>query len=54
MNMETTSLPPARGRGRPPSITHARIADAGIALGLRNITFVGKCLRVAAWFAAVA
>jgi len=41
MNMETTSLPPARGRGRPPSITHARIADAGIALGLRNITFVG-------------
>lgn len=39
--METTSPPPARGRGRPPSITHARIADAGIALGLRNITFVG-------------
>lgn len=41
MNMETTSPSPARGRGRPPSITHARIADAGIALGLRNITFVG-------------
>lgn len=41
MNMETTSPPAARGRGRPPSITPARIADAGIAMGLRNITFVG-------------
>jgi len=41
MNQETPSQPPPRGRGRPPSITHARIADAGIAMGLRNITFVG-------------
>lgn len=39
--METTSEPPARRRGRPPSITLERIADAGIAMGLRNITFVG-------------
>lgn len=39
--METTTEPPARRRGRPPSITHERIADAGIAMGLRNITFVG-------------
>lgn len=39
--MESPQQPPARGRGRPPSITHARIADAGIAMGLRNITFVG-------------
>lgn len=29
------------GRGRPPTITRARIADAGIAMGLPNITFVG-------------
>lgn len=28
-------------RGRPPTITRERIADAGIALGLPNITFVG-------------
>jgi AcrR family transcriptional regulator len=41
MKMESPPQPAARGRGRPPSITHARIADAGIALGLRNITFVG-------------
>lgn len=41
MNMETTSEPPARRRGRPPSITRERIADAGIEMGLRNITFVG-------------
>jgi AcrR family transcriptional regulator len=33
--------PSARGRGRPPSITRERIADAGIAMGLRQITFVG-------------
>lgn len=39
--METTSEPPARRRGRPPSITRERIADAGIEMGLRNITFVG-------------
>ena len=31
--------PPARGRPR--TITHERIADAGIALGLPNITFIG-------------
>ena len=29
------------GRGRPPSITRERIADAGIGIGLLNITFVG-------------
>lgn len=29
------------GRGRPPTITRTRIADAGIAIGLPNITFVG-------------
>ncbi|WP_137174115.1 TetR/AcrR family transcriptional regulator [Massilia sp. HP4] len=29
------------GRGRPPTITRIRIADAGIAMGLPNITFVG-------------
>ncbi|MGE8521173.1 MAG: TetR/AcrR family transcriptional regulator [Alcaligenes faecalis] len=28
-------------RGRPPTITRARIADAGIQIGLPNITFVG-------------
>ncbi|MFJ3463272.1 TetR/AcrR family transcriptional regulator [Achromobacter spanius] len=28
-------------RGRPPTITRERIADAGIAMGLPNITFVG-------------
>lgn len=28
-------------RGRPPTITRGRIADAGIAMGLPNITFVG-------------
>jgi AcrR family transcriptional regulator len=28
-------------RGRPPTITRERIADAGIAIGLPNITFVG-------------
>ncbi|MFY0478618.1 TetR/AcrR family transcriptional regulator [Achromobacter marplatensis] len=35
--------PPERRttRGRPPTITRERIADAGIALGLPNITFVG-------------
>ena len=39
--METTPEPPARRRGRPPSITRERIADAGMRIGLRNITFVG-------------
>lgn len=39
--METTPEPPARRRGRPPSITRERIADAGMRMGLRNITFVG-------------
>ena len=39
--METTSELPARRRGRPPSITRERIADAGIQMGLRHITFVG-------------
>ena len=39
--MESPSQPAPRGRGRPPSITPARIADAGNAIGLRNITFVG-------------
>ena len=35
--------PPERrpARGRPPTITRERIADAGIAMGLPNITFVG-------------
>lgn len=35
--------PPERRptRGRPPTITRERIADAGIAIGLPNITFVG-------------
>ena len=34
--------PPASApRGRPPTITRARIADAGIQIGLPNITFVG-------------
>lgn len=35
-------------RGRPPTITRARIADAGIQIGLPNITFVGvaAALRV--------
>jgi len=33
--------PRPAGRGRPPTITRARIADAGIAIGLPNITFVG-------------
>ncbi|MCW3151733.1 TetR/AcrR family transcriptional regulator [Achromobacter spanius] len=35
--------PPERRptRGRPPTITRERIADAGIAVGLPNITFVG-------------
>ncbi|OAD16526.1 TetR/AcrR family transcriptional regulator [Achromobacter insolitus] len=35
--------PPERrpARGRPPTITRERIADAGIAIGLPNITFVG-------------
>jgi len=28
-------------RGRPPTITRARIADAGISIGLPNLTFVG-------------
>ena len=35
-----TSQAPAP-RGRPPTITRARIADAGIQIGLPNITFVG-------------
>lgn len=39
--METTPEPSARRRGRPPSITRERIADAGIRMGLRHITFVG-------------
>lgn len=34
------SKPPST-RGRPPTITRDRIADAGIAIGLPNITFVG-------------
>lgn len=33
--------PERRTRGRPPTITRERIADAGIAMGLPNITFVG-------------
>ncbi len=35
--------PPERrpARGRPPTITLERIADAGIAMGLPNLTFVG-------------
>ena len=37
--METTK-PPAK-RGRPPSITRKRIAEAGVEIGLPNITFVG-------------
>jgi AcrR family transcriptional regulator len=32
---------PSSPRGRPPSITRARIADAGIAIGLPQLTFVG-------------
>lgn len=32
---------PAAGRGRPRTITPERIAEAGIAIGLPNITFVG-------------
>ncbi len=36
----TSARKPA-GRGRPRTITHARIADAGINIGLPNITFVG-------------
>lgn len=35
------SSPRSAARGRPPSITRERIADAGIAIGLPNITFVG-------------
>ncbi|RYF30064.1 MAG: TetR/AcrR family transcriptional regulator [Comamonadaceae bacterium] len=35
------SPPQPAPRGRPPTITRERIADAGIAMGLRNITFVG-------------
>lgn len=37
--MKTPPHPPARGRPR--SITRERIADAGIEIGLPNITFVG-------------
>ncbi|MCK9509600.1 MAG: TetR/AcrR family transcriptional regulator [Pigmentiphaga sp.] len=37
--MRTTKRPATRGRPR--TITHKRIADAGIEIGLPNITFVG-------------
>lgn len=37
--MKPSQRPPARGR--PPTITRERIADAGIKIGLPNITFVG-------------
>lgn len=37
--MEAAAQPPSRGRPR--TITRERIADAGIVIGLRNITFVG-------------
>ncbi len=37
--MKSSPRPPARGR--PPTITRERIADAGIEIGLPNITFVG-------------
>lgn len=33
--------PAAAPRGRPPSITRARIAEAGVAIGLPHITFTG-------------
>lgn len=41
----TSTKQPAT-RGRPPTITRARIADAGIAVGLADITFVGVAARM--------
>lgn len=47
MNAPTTTTQPTAPsepptpRGRPPTITRERIADAGIQIGLPNITFVG-------------
>lgn len=35
------TTPPAPRRGRPPSITRERIAEAALALGLPRLTFVG-------------
>lgn len=42
MSQETS----APRRGRPPSITRARIAAAGIELGLPDLTFVGVAARL--------
>lgn len=39
--MGSTQQPAPRMRGRPRTITRERIADAGIKIGLPNITFVG-------------
>lgn len=36
-----TTQQPVKARGRPPTITLERIANAGIEIGLPNITFVG-------------
>lgn len=41
-----TTAPEQPRRGRPATITRERIVDAGIAMGLPNLTFVGLAARI--------